>query len=192
VAAVPTGAVTEQLRALRGSDPRASDRLVRLVYGELRRQAARLLRRERRDHTLVPTALVHEAFLRLVGQAADYENRCQFFAVAAHMMRRVLVDHARARAAAKRPRGDLRVTLDGERLPPVAPRHVDLLSLDAALKRLAALDARQARIVELRYFAGLTAAETADVLGVSLATVKREWSVARAWLCRHLTGGGQP
>jgi RNA polymerase sigma-70 factor (ECF subfamily) len=113
--------------------------------------------------------------------------------VAARMMRRVLVDHARARAAAKRPCGDQRVTLDGERLPPVAPRHADLLSLDAALKELATLDAREARIVELRYFAGLTAAETAEVLGVSLATVKREWSVARAWLCCYLTrGGAQP
>jgi RNA polymerase sigma-70 factor, ECF subfamily len=185
--AAPPAAITEQLKALSRGDPRASEHLLPLIYRELQRQAARFLRRERPDHTLEPSALVHEAYLRLVGQDAAYQNRCQFFALAARMMRRVLVDHARARGAAKRPCADLRVTLDGEPSPPVEPREVDLLGLDAALTMLASLDPRQVRVVELRYFAGLTATETALALGVSVATVKREWSLARAWLFSYLT-----
>jgi RNA polymerase sigma factor (TIGR02999 family) len=184
----PAGAVTELLHAWSRGDPGAGDALVPLVYRELRRQAARLLRRERGNHTLVATALVHEAYLRMVDQEADYQNRCQFFALAARIMRRVLVDHARARAAAKRPRPELQVTLD-EAIHSGEPAAFELLGLDAALTELAAFDERQARLVELRYFGGLTGAEVADVLGISPTTVKREWNVARAWLYRYLTAG---
>lgn len=179
-------AVTELLRAWSRGDPDAGDQLVPLVYRELRRLAASQLRRERHNHTLAATGLVHEAFLRLVGQDADYENRAPFLALAARMMRRVLVDHARARAAAKRPRPELQITLEGA-MPSVEPRAFELLSLDQALIELAALDARQARLVELRYFGGLTAAETAEVLEVSPTTVKREWNLAKAWLYRYLS-----
>jgi RNA polymerase sigma factor (TIGR02999 family) len=183
----PPGAVTELLHAWSRGDPGAGDALLPLVYGELRRQAARFLRHERGNHTLVATALVHEVYLRLVGQSADYQNRCQFFALAARMMRRVLVDHARARAAAKRPHPELQVTLD-EAIPGES-QPFELLGLDAALTDLAAFDERQARLVELRYFGGLTADEVAKVLGISPTTVKREWNVARAWLYRYLTAG---
>ncbi len=183
----PPGAVTKLLRAWNDGDPDAREQLLPLVYRELRRQAASYLRRERRDHTLPATALVHEAYLRLVGQEASYANRAHFLALAASMMRRVLVDHARARAAAKRPRPDLLIALD-EASPAVEPRPVELLSLDRALTELAAVDERQARLVELRYFVGLTAEETAEVMDISLTTVKREWSLARAWLYRHLKG----
>jgi RNA polymerase sigma factor (TIGR02999 family) len=157
-----------------------------IVYRELRRRAASYLRRERKNHTLVATALVHEAYLRLVDQRADYQNRSHFYAVAASMMRRVLVDHARARAAAKRPRPELQISLDSA-MPAIEPQAFGLLGLDQALDQLAALDARQAQIVELRYFGGLTAEETAEVVGVSLTTIKREWNLAKAWLYRHLT-----
>jgi RNA polymerase sigma factor (TIGR02999 family) len=178
--------VTELLRGWSRGDPGALDQLLPIVYRELRRRAASYLRRERKNHTLVATALVHEAYLRLVDQRADYQNRSHFFAVAASMMRRVLVDHARARAAAKRPRPELQISLDGA-TPAVEPQAFELLGLDLALDQLAALDARQAQIVELRYFGGLTAEETAEVVGVSLTTIKREWSLAKAWLYRHLT-----
>jgi RNA polymerase sigma-70 factor (ECF subfamily) len=185
----PPGAVTKLLRAWSDGDPDARDQLLPLVYRELRRQAASYLRRERPDHTLAATALVHEAYLRLVGQDADYANRSHFHALAATMMRRVLVDHARARAAAKRPRLDLLVAVD-DATPAIEPRPFELLALDQALTELAALDPRQARLVELRYFVGLTAAETAEVMEISLTTVKREWNLARAWLYRHLVGEG--
>ncbi len=181
----PPGAVTRLLRAWNDGDPDARDQLLPLVYRELRRQAASYLRRERRDHTLPATALVHEAYLRLVGQDASIVNRGHFLALAASMMRRVLVDHTRARAAAKRPRPELHIALE-EASPAVEPRPVELLALDSALTELAALDARQARLVELRYFVGLTAEETAEVLGISPTTVKREWNLARAWLFRRL------
>ncbi len=181
----PPGAVTRLLRAWNDGDPEARDQLLPLVYRELRRQAASYLRRERRDHTLPATALVHEAYMRLVGQEANYANRGHFLALAASMMRRVLVDHARARAAAKRPQPDLFIAID-DASPSVSPRPVELLGLDRALTELAALDARQARLVELRYFVGLTAEETAEVLAISPTTVKREWNLARAWLYRHL------
>jgi RNA polymerase sigma factor (TIGR02999 family) len=184
----PPGAVTKLLRAWNDGDPEAREQLLPLVYRELRRQAAFYLRRERRDHTLPATALVHEAYLRLVGQEASYANRAHFLALAASMMRRVLVDHARARAAAKRPQPDLMIALDEQAGPAVEPRPVELLGLDRALTELAAVDERQARLVELRYFVGLTAEETAEVMGISLTTVKREWSLARAWLYRHLKG----
>ena len=185
--------VTELLRAWNAGDAQASEALAPLVYAELRRQAALALRREGSGHTLQTTALVHEAWLRLDGQHdARWESRNQFFAVAAQMMRRVLVDHARARAAAKRGGAAARVTLEaadcardeGESTLDL----VDLIALDDALQRLAALDPRKAQLVELRYFAGMSIPETADALGMSQATVGREWAVARMWLRRELAG----
>jgi RNA polymerase sigma factor (TIGR02999 family) len=165
----------------------ALEDLLPLVYGELRRLAAQRLRRERPDHTLQPTALVHEAYLRLVDQRqVRWQNRAHFYGVAAHVMRRILVDRARARNADKRGAGWERVTLVGDRTPSES-RDVDLLALDDALKRLATLDPQQERIVELRYFGGLTLDETAEVIGISTATVKREWAIARAWLRAELS-----
>jgi RNA polymerase sigma factor (TIGR02999 family) len=155
------------------------------VYAELRRRAASQLRGERRNHTLGPTALVHEAFLRLVGQNADFQNRAQFVAVAATMMRRILVDHARAHAAAKRPRPEFQITLDPS-IPSPSPDGLEILDLDEALSELAARDARQAKIVELRYFGGLTLDEVAAVLGLSARTIKRDWTLAKAWLYQRL------
>jgi len=185
----PRDDLTRMLIAWRDGDPGALDRLVPLVYDELRRQARLQLRRERAGHTLQPTALVHEAFLRLAGQRrAQWQNREQFFAVAARAMRRVLVDHARARGAAKRGDGRTLIALD-EAPAPSAPPGVDVLALDRALDRLGEIDPRQARVVELRYFGGLTAPETASALDVSLATVNRDWAMARAWLFRELGGG---
>jgi RNA polymerase sigma factor (TIGR02999 family) len=165
------------------------DAQFRAVYDELRALADRYLRRERPDHTLQPTALVHEAYLRLTSQhAVDWANRAQFFGVAAEMMRRILVNHALAHGAVKRGGGATRVTLD-ESVSWSGERDVDLIALDEALVALAGFDPRQARIVELRFFAGLGIEETGDVLGISPATVKREWSVAKAWLRRELTRG---
>ena len=193
-----THAVTELLRAWSAGDVEAPETLAPLVYAELRRQARLALRREGEGHTLQTTALVHEAWLRLDAQhEARWESRSQFFAVAAQMMRRVLVDHARARDAQKRGGGAAQVTLGavdraaGAGAPPLgesAPDAVDLLALDDALERLAALDPQKARLVELRYFAGLSIPEVAEALGVSTATVSREWAVARMWLRRELAG----
>ena len=188
-------AVTELLSAWGRGDEQASEALARLVYAELRRQAGLALRREGEGHTLQPTALVHEAWLRLGAQHdARWEGRTQFFALAAQMMRRVLVDHARTRRALKRGgaggHAAARVTLGAvdREGPEAAPSldAVDLLALDDALARLAALDPQKARLVELRYFAGLSIPEAAEALGVSPATVGREWAVARAWLRREL------
>ena len=160
-----------------------------LVYEELRRQAARQLRRERADHTLRPTALVHEAYLRLLGQdRAQWQNRAQFYAVAARIMRRVLVDHARQRAAHKRAGSWCRVSLV-EGLAALPAMDVDVLALDRALEELARLDPQRARVVELRFFGGLTLDEAAEALGVSPATVTRSWRMARAWLFRRLREG---
>ena len=191
-------AVTELLRAWGAGDAVAGEAPVPLVYAELRRQARRALRREGDGHTLQPTALVHEAWMRLDGQhGARWESRTQFFAVAAQMMRRVLVDHARTRHALKRGGAAARVTLgavdravaEPGASPGGAPLDaVDLLALDEALARLAALDPHKARLVELRYFAGLSIPEAAAALGVSPATVGREWAVARMWLRRELEG----
>jgi RNA polymerase sigma factor (TIGR02999 family) len=181
---IAAGEVTRLLQAWSEGDATARDRLIPVVYAELRRRAAGHLRHERRGHTLRPTDLVHETYLRLCDQNAAWENRDQFFGVASRLMRRILVDHARARGAAKRG-GPLRVTLaEGGAAP--AANEPDLLDLDAALDALAALDEEQARLVELRYFGGLTLAETARVLGSSAATVSRDWAMAKAWLYRRL------
>lgn len=180
--------MTALLRAWAAGDARASDSLVELVYDELRRQARLALRRENEGHTLQPTALVHEAWLRLGDQRdARWESRSQFFAVAAQTMRRVLLDHARARGALKRGGGAEQVALtDSTAATDTDVDAVDLIALDEALTRLAAVDPQKARLVDLRYFAGLSIPEAAEVLGVSTATVIREWAVARAWLRREL------
>lgn len=181
---VPAGEVTRLLQAWNEGDAAARDRLIPVVYDELRRRAGAYLRRERRDHTLRPTDLVHETYLRLCEQNSAWQNREQFFGVASRLMRRILVDHARARGAAKRGCG-LRVTLV-EGLVGAAPSEPDLLDLDAALGELEAVDDRQGRLVELRYFGGLTLEEAAVALGVSRATANREWAMAKAWLFRRL------
>jgi RNA polymerase sigma factor (TIGR02999 family) len=167
-------------------DQGAREALIPLVYDELRRLARRYLRRERPDHTLQSAALVNEAYLRLIRQdQPQWQNRAHFFGVAAQLMRHILVDHARNRAAAKRGAGAPRLTLDPDVALPQA-RDVDLVALDDALNQLAALDPRQSRLVELRFFGGLSIEETSVVLGVSPATVKREWATARAWLQREM------
>jgi RNA polymerase sigma factor (TIGR02999 family) len=174
------------LEAWSRGDAHARDELMPVVYQELRRRAAGYLRRERPGHTLRPTALVHEAYLRLCEQNSGFKNREQFFGVASRLMRRILIDHARAKGAAKRG-GALRVTLaeDMAQQPPSA----DLLDLDAALDELAALDEREGRLVELRFFGGLTLEEAARVLGVSPATAKTDWAHAKAWLYARLEAG---
>lgn len=178
------GELTALLQAWRDGDEAARERLLPIVYADLRRRAAAHLRGERRGHTLRPTELVHEAYLRLCGQNVAWESRGQFFGIASRIMRQVLVDHARARGAAKRGRG-LQVTLE-EGLAASSPPEPDVLDVDRALDELAALDERQARLVELRYFGGLTIEETAALLEVSVATANREWATARMWLYRRL------
>ena len=169
-----------------GGDRQSLDSLLPVVYQELRRLAAAYIRNEKPGQTLQPTALVHEAYLRLMKDRPErWQNRAHFCAIAAHSMRQILIERARARNAQKRWGDKARVTLD-EALVHGGEPSVDLLALDAALERLAALDPEQARIVELRFFGGLTVEETADELGVSPATVKRHWTVARAWLAREL------
>lgn len=167
-------------------DQGAREALIPLVYDELRRLARRYLRRERPDHTLQSAALVNEAYLRLIRQEhPQWQNRAHFFGVAAQLMRHILVDHARNRAAAKRGAGAPRLTLDPDIALP-QERDVDLMALDDALNQLAALDPQQSRLVELRFFGGLSIEETSVVLGISPATVKREWATARAWLQREM------
>jgi RNA polymerase sigma-70 factor (ECF subfamily) len=185
---VETGRISQLLQQWAGGDLQAREDLVPLVYRELRKRAAAYLRRERRDHILQPTALVNEAYLRLMGQQrVAWINRAQFFGVAAQAMRRILVDHAREREAAKRPAG-IRVTLDeGMRIVP--PVDCELLMLDSVLQELAVIDQRQAQIVEMKYFGGLSEEEVAAVLSLSRATITREWQSARAWLYRRLTLG---
>jgi RNA polymerase sigma factor (TIGR02999 family) len=174
--------VTELLQAWSEGNVAARDLLMPLVYEELRRRASAYFRRERPGHTLQPTALVHEAFLRLVDQRRIvWRNRAQFFGVAAEMMRRVLVDHARGNRTAKRSGLLSRVTLDPE-IAVTQPVDIDVLDLDAALERLAAFDARKSRIAELRFFGGLSLKEAGEVLNISLTTAERDWQVARAWL----------
>jgi RNA polymerase sigma factor (TIGR02999 family) len=183
--------VTGLLRRWREGDREALERLMPLVYQELHRIASRYLRHERPGHTLQSTALVHEAYVKLVDQHhVDWHNRAQFFGLAAQAMRRILVDHARARSREKRGAAAPRVALDAVQ-PAAAEAHVhpaDAIALDRALEKLETFDPGQARIVELRFFGGLTVEETADVLGTSPSTVKREWTLARAWLFRELEG----
>jgi len=185
VSEASAGNVTELLVGWNRGDEDALRTLLPLVYGELRRLATRYLRHERPDHVLQTTALVHEAYLRLTDKkGVPWRNRTHFYAIAARMMRQVLVDSARRRDAAKR-RG-MKISLK-ETLPAEASDLVDLISLNDALTALAALNARQARVVELRYFGGLTFEEVAEVLGVAIPTVKLDWSLAKAWLYKELT-----
>lgn len=179
--------VTRLLARWSRGEQEALDELLPLVYEELRRIAGRQLRKERQDHTLAPTALVHEVYLRLVSHSrANWRNRAQFFGVAAQLMRRILVDHARARGAAKRGGSATFVPLQDADHRGEQAAVVDVLAIDSALTRLAALDPDQAHLVELRFFAGLTVDEVAPLVGRSERTVKREWRLARAWLFREL------
>ncbi len=178
---------TRILLELGKGDESAANRLLPLVYDELRGLAAHYMQQERRNHTLQPTALVNEAYLRLVDQSrVNWRNRAHFFAVAAEVIRRILVDHARQKAAAKRGGGQPHFPLDVAEPADTATGPVDLLALDDALRRLDELSERQRRVVELRFFGGLSVQETAHVLDVSEATVKNDWRVARAWLAREL------
>jgi RNA polymerase sigma-70 factor (ECF subfamily) len=173
-------------------DRQSVDTLLPIVYQELRRLAAAYLRRERPGQTLQPTALVHEAYMRLMKDRPDrWQNRAHFCAIAAHSMRQILIERARARGAQKRGGAQPRVTLD-EALVAGGERSIDLVALDEALERLATFDPEQARLVELRFFGGLTVEETADAMSISPATVKRHWTVARAWLARELEGSSSP
>jgi RNA polymerase sigma-70 factor (ECF subfamily) len=177
--------VTRLLLKWTEGDKQALEDLLPLVYDELRRLAKSYLQRERPGHTLQSTALVHEAYMRLVDQNVSWQSRAHFFGIAAQMMRRILVDHARGKNAAKRGDGAVQVTLD-EGLVAANERDVNVLALDAALTKLAALDAQQGQIVELRFFAGLSIEETAEILKISPATVKRDWAMAKAWLYREM------
>lgn len=186
----PNLGVTMLLARAGAGDAQATDELLPLVYAELRDLAARHLKSERSDHTLQPTALVHEAYMRLVGPGeVTWESRAHFFGAAAQAIRRILTDHARARDSLKRGGGrgeEPLAEVPGDHPP---TDDVDYVALDAALERLAALDPQKARVVELRFFAGLTADETALSLGVSASTVARDWRFARAWLQRELSQG---
>jgi len=183
----PGQEVTALLKEWAAGDRAALERLMPLVYEELRRLAVSQLRAERRNHTLQPTALVHEAYMRLIGQrSVSWANRAHFFGIASRMMRRILVDHARRRGRNKRSPGTVYLDL-GNSETVVADRTPELLALDDALTQLEKLDPQQARVVELRFFAGLSVEETAEVAGISTATVKREWATARAFL-RHEIG----
>ena len=184
-----SGAVSGLLRAWGRGDLQAREDLVPLIYRELRRRAGAYLRRERRDHTLQPTALVHEAYMRLIGpERVAWQGRAHFFGIAAKIMRRILVDHAREHLAKKRQGAAIRVALDDD-VASVPSADCELLSLDLALDELASRDARQGQIVELRYFGGLSEQEVAAALSLSRATVTREWQSARTWLYRRMTVG---
>ena len=185
--ASPPGEITQLLKRLSGGDRAAESRLVPLVYAELRRLAARYMWRERRDHTLQPTALVHEAYLKLIEQRrVSWQSRTHFFCVAARLMRRILVDHAREVKASKRAGSRFRVQLGPDIAAP-GEKSSELLAIDQALERLLEQNPRQARIVELRFFGGCSEEEIAQMLGTSVRTVKRDWSVARAWLYAELS-----
>lgn len=179
------GEITQLLDALQRGDERAKSRLVALVYGELRKRAAHYMCRERRDHTLQPTELVNEAYLRIFSQGLDFQSRAHFFAIASNAMRHVLVDHARARGAARRPGGRARVELREDHAVERENRDLELI-LAEAIQRLAEMNERQATMVEMIYYGGLTQEEAAAALGVSVKTVKRDWQSASAWLKAEL------
>lgn len=188
VLALQPGELTQLLHAWNDGEPAAREHLLGLVYDQLRRLAARQMRREHGSRTLGTTGLVHEAYLRLAGQQGlEWKDRAHFFGIAAVTMRRVLVEAARRRGARKRGGEWQRVVLD-DALQALEAKGVDVLDLDRALEALAEIDPRQARLVELRFFAGLSVEETAEAMEISPATVKREWSLARAWLFRQLEG----
>jgi len=183
---MPSGHITQLLTQLTGGNRAAVDELTPLIYRELKRIAGGQLRNERPGHTLQATALVHEAYLKLVDQRdVSWQNRAHFFGVAAQAMRRILLDYAKQRVREKRGGGQHRTTLD-EGLAVAPERASDLVVIDEALSRLERLDARQAKIVELRFFGGLSVEETAEAMGISAPTVKREWAMAKAWLYREL------
>jgi RNA polymerase sigma-70 factor (ECF subfamily) len=183
--------ITQLLIAWSDGRREALDDLMPIVYADLRRVAAGYMRREAAGHALQPTALVHEAYVRLVDQKqVKWRNRAHFFGVAAVLMRRILVDHARRRRAEKRGGDWERVTLAGDEVAADTHKEIDVLALDEALERLAEFDPQQARIVELRYFGGLTIEETAEIVGISAATVVREWTIAKAWLRADLSRSG--
>ena len=183
----PPSQVTKLLQGWRGGDRNDLEALLPLVYDELRRLAHHHLRNERPDHTLQSTALVHEAYFRLVGQdLPEWESRAHFFAIAAQLMRQILVDYARRHRASKRGSGVCTLTLDDAAALPER-KDVDVLALDDALNPLAEIDPRQARVVELRFFAGLSLEETSEVMGIATATVQRDWTAARAWLHREIS-----
>ncbi|HEY2295094.1 MAG TPA: ECF-type sigma factor [Thermoanaerobaculia bacterium] len=185
-----SGDVTRLLQRWSAGDSQAMGELLPLLYDELRRLAAVYMRRQPQGHTLQPTALVNEAYLKLAGQSGlSFADRAAFFGLAATVMRKLLIDHARARHAAKRGGDAVRVTLD-EGIASQPSQDVDFADLDTALTELGRLDGRQARVIELRFFAGLGIEETAAALSLSAATVKREWATARAWLYRRLSDGG--
>ncbi|HJZ72950.1 MAG TPA: sigma-70 family RNA polymerase sigma factor [Vicinamibacterales bacterium] len=185
----PTLNISSLLNAWAQGDLAARDQVIPVVYDELKRRARAQLRREASGHALQPTALVHEAYLRLIRQdRIVWENRAQFYGVAAQMMRRILVDYARARRMPKRSGRWTRVSIVGVAAEPHHPRDVELLDLDAALSELATIDPRKSRVAELRFFGGLSLAETSRVVDISVATVEREWRAARAWLYARLKG----
>jgi RNA polymerase sigma factor (TIGR02999 family) len=180
--------VTQLLVSWGNGDQQSLESLIPLVYDELRRQARRYLRRERPDHTLQSSALVHEVYVRLIDQRqANWHNRSQFFGVAAQLMRRILVDHARSRGAVKRGAGVTKLAI-AEEVAAIEMQNVDLIALDSSLTKLEQIDPQQCRIVELRFFSGLSIEDTADALSISPATVKRDWAMAKAWLYREMSG----
>jgi len=187
VAEASPGEVTQLLNELREGNEHVRDRLIPLVYDELRRIARGYMRQDLPYHTMQPTALVHESYLRLVGQRGEWHNRDQFFGVAAHLMRRILVDHARSLQTDKRLAAHQAIPLE-EAFVFSTERPDVLVALDEALQRLAELDPRQSRIVELRFFAGLSVEDIAEVMGIAPRTVKREWKIAKAWLYGELAG----
>ena len=181
--------ITRLLQEWQDGSAQALERLIPLVYNELHTLASRYLARERQNHTLQPTALVNEAYLKLAGQReVDWQNRAHFYGIAAQLMRRILVDRARYDGRAKRGRDVLSVSIEDVEPSSASIDPVDVIVLDRALSRLEALDPQQGRVVELRFFGGLTIQETADVMRISSGTIKRDWAVARAWLYRELTG----
>ena len=188
MAGEPQHEVTAILHDWSGGDAQAPERLMPFVYDEMRRLARSFLVKERDGHTLQPTALVNEAYLRLVDQTrVDWRNRAHFYGIAASMMRRVLIDHARAHAAEKRGGGAVRLSLDDVQVP-LEQRAADFVALDEALKRLSQFDERKSKVVEMRFFGGLNDEEIAEVLGVTTRTVLRDWKKARLWLYRELSG----